>query len=52
LTLSQLAAPEPRPALADERAGARLVAVEHGAAAVALVDDVELDLRARVQVIA
>ena len=40
------------PAPADEGAGARLVAVEDGAAAVALVDDVELDLRARLEVIA
>ena len=43
---------EALPAPADEGAGAWLVAVEDGAAAVALVDYVELDLRARLDVIA
>ncbi len=40
---------QPLPALLDERAGARLVAVQGGPAAAALVDDVELDLGAALQ---
>ena len=40
---------QPRPALVDERAGARLVAVQGRAAAAALVDHVELDLGAVAQ---
>ena len=42
---------QPRPALREERAGARLVAVEGRPAAGALVDDVELDLGAGLQVV-